>query len=107
MNEYELNMDICPSSLNEEGVPMDMAETGHRWDFTGNTGDRIVTCSECGANRNDEQVVLVDYSSIHEDELIDRKEHAISVLSVGTNGVLDNLIIDLLEVERELTKRES
>jgi len=107
MNQYQTNIDICTSSLNAEGIPMDMAETGHKWDYTGCTGDIMVTCSECGAGRDDEQVVLVDYSSIHDDELIDRKEHAISVLSVGTNGVFDNVIIDLLEVERELTKRES
>ena len=47
MNEYQLNPDVCPSSLNETGLPATEGETGHVWDETTDP----ITCSECGAER--------------------------------------------------------
>lgn len=47
MNSYELDPDVCPSSLNEEGEPMTEGETDHKWDTTTDPH----TCSECGATR--------------------------------------------------------
>lgn len=42
MNEYLLNPDVCPSSLNENDEPMNMGETAHKWDMESGT------CNECG-----------------------------------------------------------
>lgn len=43
MNEYQLDPNVCPSSLGEDGFPMTEGETGHKWH--GNV------CSECGAEK--------------------------------------------------------
>ncbi len=47
MTDYELNPNVCPSSLDDKGNPTDPSETAHKWD---ETTDPIV-CSECGAER--------------------------------------------------------
>lgn len=47
MNEYQMNPDVCPSSLDENGLPMTPGETDHVWDDSTDP----ITCSECGAQR--------------------------------------------------------
>ena len=47
MNDYQLDPNICPSSLNEKDEPMIEGETDHKWDTT----TEPITCSECGATR--------------------------------------------------------
>lgn len=49
MTEYELDPKVCPSSLNEDGMPMTEGETAHRWDDTTDPH----TCAECGAQRDE------------------------------------------------------
>lgn len=39
------NNDICPSSLDENGEPMTLNETAHKWDTS------TAMCSECGASQ--------------------------------------------------------
>lgn len=44
------DMEICPNSLGENGLPMDYSETEHKWYKTTNfEGETIMECSECGS----------------------------------------------------------
>jgi uncharacterized protein YqkB len=45
---YRYNVDVCPSSLGEDDLPMDENETAHKWDDTTDP----VTCSECGTTKD-------------------------------------------------------
>jgi DNA-directed RNA polymerase subunit RPC12/RpoP len=50
MTDYEQDPDVCPSSLNEDGVPAQEGQTDHIWYLTTNfAGENIQECSECGA----------------------------------------------------------
>lgn len=42
MNEYLLNPEVCPSSLNENDEPSTPGETAHKWD------EETGLCNECG-----------------------------------------------------------
>lgn len=52
MNEYQLDPNVCPSSLDENGLPMTEGNTAHKWDDT--------TCSECGAFKK--QTITIEVS---------------------------------------------
>lgn len=43
-------MEICPSSLDEHGLPMDYTETAHKWD------EETGICDECGAEKITEDI---------------------------------------------------
>lgn len=45
MTDYEMDPDVCPSSLNEDGVPATEGETAHKWEGS------ETECRECGAPR--------------------------------------------------------
>ena len=45
MNEYQLDKNVCPSSLGENDEPVDINETAHRWDLESDP----IECAECGA----------------------------------------------------------
>lgn len=47
MTDYQMDSNVCPSSLNEDGIPVDPNETAHKWDDTTSP----VTCAECGATK--------------------------------------------------------
>lgn len=47
MTDYETNPDVCPSSLGEDGYPIDPSETAHVWDESSDPHK----CAECGAER--------------------------------------------------------
>ena len=47
--DYMLDPNVCPSSLNEDGVPMDENETAHRWEQ--DIYPQI--CAECGTIREE------------------------------------------------------
>jgi len=50
MNEYLLDPEVCPASLNEDDEPTTEGETAHKWDGR--------TCSECGATREAERLTV-------------------------------------------------
>lgn len=46
------NMEICPSSLNENGLPVEYSETAHKWAPQLSSEDYskpTIMCEECGA----------------------------------------------------------
>ncbi len=46
------NADICPSSLDENGVPMIDGDTEHKWHHDDEEDENApATCSECGAEQ--------------------------------------------------------
>jgi hypothetical protein len=47
-----------------------------------------------------------DISTLEDDELIERHEEIISILTAGKGNAWDDIISELLELERELTLRE-
>ncbi len=49
MTSYEQDPNVCPSSLGEDGYPVDQDETAHKWDETTDPH----TCAECGATREE------------------------------------------------------
>lgn len=52
MNKYLLDPNVCTSSLNEKGEPVDPNETAHKWDYDEDTEN--ILCVECGAEKTNE-----------------------------------------------------
>lgn len=44
-------MEICPSSLDSNGLPVDYSETAHKWcvEYNATLLRNVHVCSECGA----------------------------------------------------------
>jgi hypothetical protein len=56
MNDYLLDPNVCPSSLNENDEPVDPNETAHKWDDTTNP----ITCAECGTLKTEDNETCPD-----------------------------------------------
>ncbi len=77
MTEYQIDPNVCPASLNEDGMPADMGGTAHRWSDTisyNQQGEAEYECDECGATKpipfkcpicGSEEVIEVEQDGTH------------------------------------------
>lgn len=51
MNDYLLDPNVCPASLDENDEPMNPNETAHKWGaaFKNFKNEKVRECDECGA----------------------------------------------------------